>query len=113
MYKIDSGNLLKGTESLAQSSVVISRGRVVQERFMMGGVYVHLLNFPGGSVVKNMPNAGNAVMWKLGYDPWIRKIPWRKKLQPIPVILPKKSFQKLKDKLNSGNLTLKIIRRKC
>ena len=25
-----------------------------------------------------------------GFDPWVRKIPWRRKWQPIPVFLPKK-----------------------
>ena len=28
---------------------------------------------------------------KLGFHPWIRKIPWRRKWQPTPVFLPKKS----------------------
>ena len=35
------------------------------------------LGFPGGSVVKN-PTA----VQKLGFDPWVTKIPWRKKCQP-------------------------------
>ena len=26
-----------------------------------------------------------------GFDPWVRKIPWRKKWQPTPVFLPEKS----------------------
>ena len=26
---------------------------------------------------------------RLGFNPWIRKIPWRKKWQPIPVFLPR------------------------
>ena len=26
-----------------------------------------------------------------GFDPWVRKIPWRRKLQPTPVLLPGKS----------------------
>jgi len=26
-----------------------------------------------------------------GLDPWVRKIPWRRKWQPIPVFLPGKS----------------------
>ena len=29
---------------------------------------------------------------RLGYDPWIRKVPWRKKWQPTPVFLPGKSL---------------------
>ena len=40
--------------------------------------------FPGGSVVKNqLANAGYA-----GSNPWVRKIPWRRKQQPTPVLLP-------------------------
>ena len=27
----------------------------------------------------------------LGFDPWVGKIPWRKKRQPTPVLLPRKS----------------------
>ena len=29
---------------------------------------------------------------KLGFDPWVRKIPWRRKWQPIPVFLPGESY---------------------
>ena len=37
--------------------------------------------------VKNPPaNAGD-----VGSDPWVGKIPWRRKWQPTPVILPGKS----------------------
>ena len=35
--------------------------------------------FPGGSVVKNL----SAKAGDVGFDPWIRKIPWRRKWQPI------------------------------
>ena len=28
-----------------------------------------------------------------GFDPWVRKIPWRRKWLPIPVILPGKSHE--------------------
>ena len=43
--------------------------------------------FPGGSVVRNPPaNSGDQ-----GLDPWVGKIPWRKKWQPTPVLLPGKS----------------------
>ena len=46
-----------------------------------------ILGFPGGSVVKNLPaNAG-----RHGFDPWVREIPWRRKWQPTPVLLPGKS----------------------
>ena len=29
---------------------------------------------------------------KLEFDPWVLKIPWRKKWQPTPVFLPLKSY---------------------
>ena len=40
--------------------------------------------FPGGLAVKNLPvNVRNA-----GFDPWVLKIPWRRKWQPTPDFLP-------------------------
>ena len=44
--------------------------------------------FHGGSVVKNLPASGRCRRW--GFDPWVRKIPWRRKWQPTPVFLPGK-----------------------
>ena len=41
--------------------------------------------FPGASVIKNLP--ANAVK-RLGFDPWVGKIPWRRKRQPDPDFLP-------------------------
>ena len=44
--------------------------------------------FPGGTVVKNLlPRTGDR---RRGSNPWVRKIPWRRKSQPIPVFLPGK-----------------------
>ena len=47
------------------------------------------LGFPGGSASKE-----SACQWRRckrhGFDPWIRKIPWRRKWQPIPLFLPGK-----------------------
>ena len=40
-------------------------------------------------VVKNQPvSIGNK---RRGSDPWVRKIPWRRKWQPTPVLLPGES----------------------
>jgi len=40
-----------------------------------------------GSAVKNPP-----VMQKMsGFNPWLRKVPWRRAWQPTPVFLPGKS----------------------
>ena len=31
-----------------------------------------------------------SAMWRPGFNPWVGKIPWRRKWQPIPVLLPGK-----------------------
>ena len=41
------------------------------------------MGFPGGSVVENLP-----ARRRLGLDPWVGKIPWRRELQPTLVFLP-------------------------
>jgi len=43
------------------------------------------LSFPGGSVVKNLP-----AYKRSRFDPWVKKIPWRRKSQPTPEFLPGK-----------------------
>ena len=40
-------------------------------------------------VVKN-PSAKAGDM-RLGFNPWVRKIPWRRRWQPSPVFLPRES----------------------
>ena len=45
------------------------------------------LRFSGGSVVKNPATQCR----RLGFNPWVRKIPWRRKWQPTPIVLPGKS----------------------
>ena len=46
-----------------------------------------IMGFPGDSVEKNLP----ANVRRCGLSPWVRKIPWRRKWQPTPVLLPGKS----------------------
>ena len=42
------------------------------------------VGFPDGAVVKNLPaNAQDA----RGFEPWVGKIPWRRKGQPTPVLV--------------------------
>ena len=44
------------------------------------------LAFLGGTAVKNPPaNAGDT---RQGFDPWVRKSPWRRKWQQTPGLLP-------------------------
>jgi len=47
--------------------------------------------FPEGSVVKNPP--AHRTLGKCRFDPWVRKIPWRRKWQRTPVLLPEKSHR--------------------
>ena len=45
------------------------------------------VNFPGGSDNKvSVYKCGRP-----GFNPWVGKIPWRRKWQPTPVLLPRKS----------------------
>ena len=46
----------------------------------------YYMGFPGGSVAKNLP-----VM--RGFDPWVGKIPWRRKWQLTPIFLPGDSHE--------------------
>ena len=41
-------------------------------------------------VVKNPPLSAGDIR-DAGFDPWVGKIPWRRKWQPTPVFLPGKS----------------------
>ena len=51
------------------------------------GTTRYYMGFPGGSVVKNPPaNAGD-----VGSILGLGKIPWKRKWQPSPVLLPRKS----------------------
>ena len=50
------------------------------------------MGFPGRSAVKNQP-AMQEMCWRR-FDLWVGKIPRRRKWQPIPVILPRKSIDK-------------------
>ena len=43
--------------------------------------------FPGGSEIK----ASACNFGRPGFDPWVGKIPWRRKWQPTPVFLPGES----------------------
>ena len=47
--------------------------------------FISKLRFSGGSVVKNLPANG--------FDPWVKKISWRRKWQPTAVFLLGKSHR--------------------
>ena len=46
-------------------------------------MYLSAWCFPGGSVVQYSCQCRGC-----RFDPWVRKIPWRRKWQPTPVFLP-------------------------
>ena len=53
-------------------------------------LYIYILGFSNGSVGRESTcNAGDTE--DNGFDPWVGKIPWRRKWQPILVFLPEKS----------------------
>ena len=47
----------------------------------------HLNRIPGGSDGKE------SACWRPKFDPWVGKIPWRRKWQPTPIFLPGKSHR--------------------
>ena len=46
--------------------------------------------FPGGARGKESTFQSRRHK-RYGFDPWVRKIPWKKKWQPTPVFLPGES----------------------
>ena len=44
-------------------------------------------------MVKNLPASAEDVK-RCGFDPWVRKIPWRREWQPTPVFLPGESMDR-------------------
>ena len=36
-------------------------------------------------MVKHLPT-----MWEIGFDPWVKKVPWGRERLPTPVLLPGK-----------------------
>ena len=47
--------------------------------------------FPGGSEVKVSASNAEDLSSIPGFNPWVGKIPWRRKWQPTPVFLPGES----------------------
>jgi len=47
-------------------------------------------SFPSGSVGKESTCKGRRCK-RCGFDPWVGKIPWRRKWHPTPVFLPGES----------------------
>ena len=56
-----------------------------------GWVIFHCVGFLGGTNGKE-PACQCRRYKRWGFDPWVRKIPWRRAWQPIPVFLPGESY---------------------
>ena len=52
-------------------------------------IHIIITGFPGGSAVKYLPAMRRCRRHR--FDPWVRKIPWRRKWKPTPVFLPGES----------------------
>ena len=55
-----------------------------------GATFQLLSLVPGGDRGKE-PTCQCRKCKRYGFDPWVRKIPWRRAWQPSPVFLPKES----------------------
>ena len=53
-------------------------------------ILIDTLGFPGGASGKES-TCQRKRHQRLGFDPWVRKIPWSRKWQPTPVFFPGKS----------------------
>ena len=71
---------------------------VMDGNSIFGGEHI-VRGFPTGSVVKSLPSSG-----KPGFDPWVKKIPWKRKWPSIPVFLPGKSHRQRSLRLQSMEL---------
>ena len=78
--------------ALLQNSFSPSAGRGSGSRTGVCSLpcFLFLSGFPGGASGKE-PACQCRRHKGLGFDPWVGKIPWRKKWQPTPVFLPGES----------------------
>ena len=54
-------------------------------------IWCDQMGFLGGTIGKE-PTGQCRRLKRHGFDPWVRKIPWRGKWQPTPVFLPGKYY---------------------
>ena len=72
------------TYCIAQGTLFNALWLPEQEGSPKGMRYMYIYSFPGGSHdKKNLP-----AMQETGFDPCVRKIPWRRESQPTPAFLP-------------------------
>ena len=66
---------------------VITGEREGIKLYLLSTYYEHLLGLPWWLTGKEFA----CQCWRHGFDPWVGKIPWRRKWQPIPIFFPGKS----------------------
>ena len=52
---------------------------------------IHTYRFPTGGASSKEPACQSRRYRRCGFNAWLKKIPWRRKRQPIPVFLPGES----------------------
>ena len=67
------------------SHILCSENNVTQPP--QKSVYINMHGFPGGASGKE-PTCQVRRHKRCGFDPWVGKIPWKRKWQPTPVFLP-------------------------
>ena len=75
-------------QSMQRFSSVVSTSCVWSFQMIMVRSVI-MCGLPDGTSVKNLP--ANAGIMRCGFNPWVRKIPWRRALQPTPSFLPGES----------------------
>ena len=87
----------KGTNAILEGSTLMSSSPPKGPHFQIPSQWrlvfnIWILGFPGGASDKE-----SACQWRgwkrSSFDPWARKIPWRRKWQQTPVLLPGKSHR--------------------
>ena len=77
---------MKKSTDLPRDGGHLVEDTVVEHRPCCQYIFSWGLDFPRGCVKESASKHRRS-----GFDPWIRKIPWRRKWKPIPVFLPGKS----------------------
>ena len=77
-----------GTEELSSVRKCKKAGMCLWENILLDEL---CLGFPGVSVGKESACTAGDLGSIPGFNPWVLKIPWRRKWQPTPVFLPGKS----------------------
>ena len=57
------------------------------------GLIVHFFLVLNHILLASLVEESSCLCRRCGFDPWVRKIPWRRKWQPTPVFLPGKAHR--------------------